>query len=116
LTTLVVSGVLPVGGPDSGASASTKTSASADAAIFLSALHHAATAFYCYTRFIWSRDTQTAFAAGGIASAALACMGLWCVMFGGDKGRLSKRHGFDKDTSSWPFKNSESYRSKKKGL
>lgn len=116
LTTLVVSGALPIGGPDSGASANTKSSPSADAAIFLSVLHHAASAFYCYTRFVWSRDTQTAFAFGGLGSAALACLGLWCVMFSGDKGRHGKRNGFDKDTSGWPFKNSESYRSKKKGL
>lgn len=37
-------------------------------------------------------------------------------MFAGDKSRRSKKHGYDKDTSSFPFKNTESYRSKKKGL
>lgn len=112
----MISGALPLGGSDQGASRDTKASPFADAAILLSALHHAAGAFYCYTRFVWSRDTQTAFAAGGLGSAALACLGLWCVMFSGDKGRTGKRNGYDKDTSGWPFRNSESYRMKKKGL
>lgn len=63
---------------------------------------------------MWTK--QTAYALGGLGSAAFASFGLWCIMFAGDKGRVSKRTGFDKDTSGFPFKNTESYRSKKKGM
>ncbi|OLN88550.1 hypothetical protein CCHL11_01972 [Colletotrichum chlorophyti] len=86
----------------------------ANAALVLSSFHHASAAFYCYSRFL--RTGQTAFVLGCLGSAALAVSGLWCLMFAGDKSRRSKKHGYDKDTSSFPFKNTESYRTKKKGL
>ncbi|KAK1476003.1 hypothetical protein CCUS01_05106 [Colletotrichum cuscutae] len=86
----------------------------ANAALILSSVHHASAGFYCYSR--WLRTGQTAFALGCLGSAIFAVSGLWCLMFAGDKSRRSKKHGYDKDTSSFPFKNTESYRSKKKGL
>ncbi|TDZ26694.1 hypothetical protein Cob_v001002 [Colletotrichum orbiculare MAFF 240422] len=86
----------------------------ANAALVLSSAHHASAAFYCYSR--WLRSGQTAFVLGCLGSAVFAVSGLWCLMFAGDKSRRSKRHGFDKDTSSFPFKNAESYRTKKKGM
>ncbi|KXH31545.1 hypothetical protein CNYM01_10883 [Colletotrichum nymphaeae SA-01] len=86
----------------------------ANAALILSSIHHASAGFYCYSR--WLRTGQTAFALGCLGSAVFAVSGLWCLMFAGDKSRRSKKHGYDKDTSSFPFKNTESYRSKKKGL
>ncbi|CAI4216347.1 unnamed protein product [Parascedosporium putredinis] len=49
-----------------------------------------------------------------LASGALAVFGLFTLLFAGDKSRRSKKHGFDKDTSSFPFTNNESYRAKKK--
>ncbi len=36
------------------------------------------------------------------------------MMFGGEKGRLSKRTGADKRTGNFPFVNSESSREKRK--
>ncbi|KAL0938878.1 uncharacterized protein CTRU02_205488 [Colletotrichum truncatum] len=86
----------------------------ANAALILSSVHHASAAFYCYSRYL--RDGQTAFVLGCFGSTIFAVFGLWVLMFAGDKSRLSKKHGFDKDTSSFPFKNAESYRTKKKGL
>jgi len=44
----------------------------------------------------------------------MAFAGLFCLMFTGDRTRVSKQHGFDKDTSGFPFRNAESYKSKKK--
>lgn len=43
----------------------------------------------------------------------MAVFGLWCLMFGGDKGHISKRTGADKRTSGFPFRNAEA--SKRKG-
>lgn len=37
----------------------------------------------------------------------MAAFGLWNVMFGSDKGHISKRSGADKRTSGFPFKNNE---------
>ncbi|KAF6809404.1 hypothetical protein CMUS01_13688 [Colletotrichum musicola] len=86
----------------------------ANAALVLTSLHHASAAFYCYGRYL--RTGQTAFVLGCLGSSFFAVFGLWGLMFAGDKSRRSKKHGFDKDTSSFPFKNTESYRTKKKGL
>lgn len=86
----------------------------ANAALVLSSIHHASAAFYCYSRYL--RTGQTAFGLGCLGSAVFAVFGLWCLMFAGDKSRHSKKHGYDKDTSSFPFKNTESYRTKKKGM
>ncbi|KAI8212686.1 hypothetical protein K4K54_008754 [Colletotrichum sp. SAR 10_86] len=79
----------------------------------LTSLHHASAAFYCYSRYL--RSDQTAFVLGCLGSTVFAVFGLYCLMFAGDKSRRSKK-GYDKDTSSFPFKNAESYKSKKKGL
>ncbi|KAF4842704.1 hypothetical protein CGCSCA4_v008602 [Colletotrichum siamense] len=85
----------------------------ANAAVVLTSLHHASAAFYCYSRYL--RSDQTAFVLGCLGSTVFAVFGLYCLMFAGDKSRRSKK-GYDKDTSSFPFKNAESYKSKKKGL
>ncbi|KAK2065068.1 hypothetical protein LY76DRAFT_586596 [Colletotrichum caudatum] len=86
----------------------------ANAALFISSIHHASSAFYCYSRYL--RTDQTGFVLGCLGSTLFAVFGLWCLMFAGDKSRRSKKHGYDKDTSSFPFKNTESYRTKKKGM
>jgi hypothetical protein len=49
--------------------------------------------------------SQAGYALGAGGSAILATLGLWNVMFGGDKGHISKRNGADKRTSGFPFKN-----------
>ncbi|CAN8098736.1 unnamed protein product [Discula destructiva] len=83
----------------------------ANAVILVSTLYHASQAFYSYTSFNYTSAGGYLF--GAIGSVSLAAFGLWCLMFGGDKGRISKRTGADKRTSNFPFRNSEA--SKKKG-
>lgn len=80
--------------------------------ILITSLHHAATGFYAYARY--TRTPQTSFALATFASGSLAVFGLFTMLFAGDKSRRSKKHGFDKDTSSFPFPNTDSYRNKKK--
>lgn len=82
------------------------------AILLLSTIHHASATFYAYTRYCAS--PQTAFVVGAFGSGALATSGLFTLLFAGDSTRKSKKDGFDKDTSSYPFGNKESYRSKKK--
>jgi hypothetical protein len=53
---------------------------------------------------------------GFAGSAALAAFGTWCLLFGGEKARISRRTGADKRTSGWPFPNAEADKRKKKGL
>ncbi|KAL8859484.1 MAG: hypothetical protein Q9178_004162 [Gyalolechia marmorata] len=77
----------------------------------VTAAFHAVTAFYSYMQY--TRNGQIGFALSEIGSGILASMGCWCLVFGTEKGRISKRTGADKRTSGWPFKNEES--DKKKG-
>lgn len=79
-------------------------------------LYHGSTAFYCWARY--SGTDQTGFVLGFIGNVVLASFGLWCMMFGGDKARISRRTGADKRTSGFPFKNAEADKRKagKKGL
>ncbi|TKA65193.1 hypothetical protein B0A55_09854 [Friedmanniomyces simplex] len=74
--------------------------------------YHALTAFYLYTQLTsgWS----FAFGTGLVVSAALFCMGMWVVLFGSEKGHLSKTTGADKRTAGFPFANTESAREIKK--
>ncbi|SPN96810.1 uncharacterized protein DNG_00330 [Cephalotrichum gorgonifer] len=81
------------------------------AILLLSTIHHASATLYAYTRY--NDSSQTAFMIAAFASGALATGGLLALLFAGDTSRRSKT-GIDKDTSSYPFTNSESYRSKKK--
>ncbi len=77
----------------------------ASAAVSISMLYHASAAFYGYARFTSSE--QMGYLLGCLGSSTLAMFGLWVMMFGGEKGRVSKRTGADKRTSGWPFKNTE---------
>ncbi|KAM0564354.1 hypothetical protein ACHAPJ_000567 [Fusarium lateritium] len=86
----------------------------ASAAVLISTLHHTTSAFYCYGRFAWTRETG--FLLGCVGSAIFATFGLYCVLFAGDTAMTSRYHKFDQSTSGFPFKNSQSYRSKKKAL
>ncbi|KAI5466135.1 hypothetical protein BGZ63DRAFT_123440 [Mariannaea sp. PMI_226] len=86
----------------------------ASAAILISTFHHASAAFYCYGRYSWSGEMG--FALGCLSSSIFASFGMYCVMFAGDKAMTSRYHRFDQGTSGFPFKNSESYRAKKKAL
>jgi hypothetical protein len=75
-------------------------------------LHHGSTAFYCWAR--WNHTDQTGYLLGFVGSAVLASFGIWCLMFGGDKARISRRTGADKRTSGFPFRNTEADRRKVK--
>jgi hypothetical protein len=77
----------------------------ANAAILISLLYHATLAFYSYTRFF--HTGQTAYVLGCVGSSVMSAFGLWCLMFAGEKARISKRTGADKRTSGFPFKNAE---------
>lgn len=83
----------------------------ANAVILLSSLYHASQAFYSYARF--GASDAGGYFVGALGSTLLAAFGLWCLMFGGDKGHISKRTGADKRTSGFPFRNTEA--SKRKG-
>ncbi|KAI1855480.1 hypothetical protein JX266_000345 [Neoarthrinium moseri] len=86
----------------------------ATATILITMLHHGFSAFYCWAKY--NETDQTGFVLGFGGSAALGAFGLWCLLFGGDKARISKRTGADKRTSGFPFSNSEAEKRKKKGL
>lgn len=85
----------------------------ANAVVLLSTLYHASQAFYSYAKF--SGSDAGGYFFGALGSVLLAAFGLWCLMFGGDKGRISKRTGADKRTSGFPFSNVEASKRKGKG-
>lgn len=74
--------------------------------------YHALTAFYIYMQI--AHRGSFAFYAGLVFSTALFCMGMWVIVFGSEKGKISKRTGADKRTSGFPFENKESAREKKR--
>jgi len=78
----------------------------------ISTLYHSAIAFFCYARY--NTSGSTSFALGSLGSAALATVGLWCILFASGSGRISRKTGADKRTSGFPFGNKESAREKKK--
>ncbi|KAI9791777.1 MAG: hypothetical protein M1833_001336 [Piccolia ochrophora] len=75
--------------------------------------YHAAVAFYCYAR--WNTSGSLAFAAGTLANAGLAAIGLWCLLFASSNGKISRKTGADKRTSGFPFGNKESDKKRKPG-
>ncbi|KAF4332427.1 hypothetical protein FBEOM_13779 [Fusarium beomiforme] len=113
LTIVVLSGVLPLDSASKEAPEGVP-SPYASAAVLVSTLHHATSAVYCYGRYSWTGETG--FLLGCVGSAVLATFGLFCVMFAGDTAMTSRYHKFDQSTSGFPFKNSQSYRAKKKAL
>ena len=78
----------------------------------ITTIYHAWTAFYLYTQLTYTWNF--AFTAGLVGSGALFCLGVWVMLFGSEKGRISKRTGADKRTGDFPFTNKESAREKKK--
>lgn len=80
----------------------------------ISFVYHAAMGFYCYANY--STVGQSAFALGALGSSVLAALGLWVLLFASSKGRISKKTGADKRTSSYPFGNQESASARKKQL
>jgi hypothetical protein len=53
---------------------------------------------------------------GALGSAAMASVGLWCILFASSSGRISRKTGADKRTSGFPFGNKESASWKKKQM
>ncbi|KAH7170900.1 hypothetical protein EDB81DRAFT_183046 [Dactylonectria macrodidyma] len=100
--------------PPSPTASSEEVSPYASATILISTFHHASAAFYCYGRYTWTGESGYLF--GCMGSAIFASFGLYCVMFAGDTAMVSRYHKFDQSTSGFPFKNTQSYRSKKKAL
>ncbi|KAF2173250.1 hypothetical protein M409DRAFT_17194 [Zasmidium cellare ATCC 36951] len=83
--------------------------------VTITTTYHALSAFYLYTNIASPRGGLTfGFGAGLTLSAGLFCLGLWVLLFGGEKGRVSKTTGADKRTGNFPFENKESSREKKK--
>ncbi|RSL51226.1 hypothetical protein CEP54_011552 [Fusarium duplospermum] len=115
LIVVVLSGALPLdSSSDEASSDGTTPSPYASAAVLISMLHHASSAFYCYGWFAWTRETG--YLLGCVGSAIFATFALYCIMFASDKAMISRYHKFDQSTSGFPFKNSQSYRAKKKAL
>ena len=80
--------------------------------LIITTTYHAITSFYLYTQLTY--NTNFAFSCGLAGSFTLFCLGLWVVLFGSEKGRISKRTGADKRTSNFPFSNRESAKYQKK--
>ncbi|KAI1133553.1 hypothetical protein F5Y10DRAFT_1057 [Nemania abortiva] len=78
--------------------------------VLLTTLHHFASAFHGWARY--TATNQAGYLLGFVGSAALAAFGLWCLLFGGEKARISRRTGADKRTSGFPFRNAEAGRRK----
>ncbi|KAH6898431.1 hypothetical protein B0T10DRAFT_555749 [Thelonectria olida] len=112
LVVVVLSGAIPL---TSAADAKPdEISPYANAALVISTVHHATAAFYCYSRYSWTGEMG--YVLGCLGSSIFGAFALYCVMFAGDKAMTSRYHHFDQSTSGFPFKNSESYRAKKKAL
>ncbi|KEY65581.1 hypothetical protein S7711_09242 [Stachybotrys chartarum IBT 7711] len=112
LVVMLLSGVIPL--TSAADDPATGISPYANAALTISMLHHASAGFYCYARYSWTG--QTGFLLGCLGSSVLATLAMYCVMFAGDGAMTSRHHKFDQSTSGFPFKNSQSYRAKKKAL
>lgn len=76
----------------------------------ITAIFHAAYAFYGYT--MWTRTGVISFGLGTLGSGFLAAVAMWCILFASSDGRISRKTGADKRTSGYPFKNAESEKRK----
>ncbi|KAI0526046.1 hypothetical protein F5B22DRAFT_265936 [Xylaria bambusicola] len=106
--TVALSGSVPVGS----ALDNTAESPSPYAApvVLLTTLYHGSTAFHSWARY--AATGRNGYFLGFVGSAVLAAFGIWCLLFGGEKGRISRRTGADKRTSGFPFRNAEADRRK----
>ncbi|KAI8629394.1 hypothetical protein F5Y19DRAFT_475382 [Xylariaceae sp. FL1651] len=108
LVTVVLTGSVPVGSV-----VDTNTiSPFAAPVLLLTTLHHGVGAFHCWARY--NATGETGFCLGFVGSTALAAFGIWCLLFGGEKARISRRTGADKRTSGFPFRNAEADRRKQR--
>ncbi|CAO2650585.1 Nn.00g018770.m01.CDS01 [Neocucurbitaria sp. VM-36] len=77
----------------------------------ITAIFHAAYAFYGYG--MWTETGVISFGLGTIGSGFFSAVALWCILFASSDGRISRKTGADKRTSGFPFKNNEA--DKRKG-
>ncbi|KAL1846535.1 hypothetical protein Plec18170_009114 [Paecilomyces lecythidis] len=84
--------------------------------LLVTTLFHGISGFYSYTWFTTSG--QAAFALGMAGYAFVGAIGLWCLLFASEHGRISRKTGVDKRTSGFPFENKEAEKrfEDKKGL
>ena len=83
--------------------------------LLVTTVYHALTAFYLYTQVAGPGSRWSfGFGAGLVLAAGLFGVGVWTCVFGGEKGRTSRKTGADKRTSGFPFESAESARSKKR--
>ncbi|PGH00488.1 hypothetical protein AJ80_09179 [Polytolypa hystricis UAMH7299] len=76
--------------------------------ILATSFFHGTSAFYMY---MWYVGTgQMLYAVGMVAYAGLGSVGLWCLLFASEKGRISRRTGADKRMTGFPFGNKEADR------
>ncbi|TRX98239.1 hypothetical protein FHL15_000884 [Xylaria flabelliformis] len=108
LVTVVLTGSVPVGS----VADVTRDAPSPYAApvLILTTLFHGVSAFHGWARY--TATDRSGYFLEFLGSAVLAAFGTWCVLFGGEKSRISRRTGADKRTSGFPFKNAEADRRK----
>ncbi|QGA17725.1 hypothetical protein EYB26_005401 [Talaromyces marneffei] len=73
--------------------------------LLVTTLFQVTLAFYNYAWHL--TNGQTALGLGMIGSAAVASLGVWCLLFATSEGRVSRRTGADKRMSGFPFRNAE---------
>ena len=68
--------------------------------------YHGIVGFYLYAQLTYGANF--ALSCGLVASGGLFCLGVWNVLFAGEKGRMSRKTGADKRTGNFPFTNAGS--------
>ena len=81
--------------------------------VAVTTVYHAASLLYCYVGWLNQQSGEVGHLLGCIGYGALTAVGLWCMIFGGESRRLSKRTGADKRTTGYPFTNATAYDKKK---
>lgn len=80
--------------------------------VIVTTIYHAITSFYLYANITYGLNF--ALVIGLACSGTLFCVGMWVLLFGSEKGRISKKTGADRRTGNFPFTNVESAREIKK--
>lgn len=73
--------------------------------LLVTSIYHTGSAFYAYTRYV--ANAKGVFLIAMVGYAAVAAVGLWCVLFASSHGRITRRTGVDKRVSGFPFGNRE---------
>lgn len=73
--------------------------------LLVTTIFHGISGFYTY---MWyTTSGQTAFALGMAGYAFVGAIGIWCLLFASENGKISRKTGADKRTSGFPFQNKE---------